>query len=187
MSKSFLRALILSILVFSLVCFCGCEKRSPVSVDTDKNGSINQPGIQAGEQAARETGTVVTDNATGAVTNNQAEKSASRPVIDRVEVLLRSGIDSVTTIAIDPNGEIPQPKIEVKSLYTAELTCIARSMKGEPLAYEWQATGGKIYGSGKKITWLAPQAPIIYKITVTVTDSGGSASAPVNISVRCCY
>jgi len=139
------------------------------------------------EQAARGTGTWVTDNATGAVTNNQAEQSANRPIIDRVEVLLRSGLDVGHIITIDPTGETPQPKIEVKSLYTAEIKCIARSVKGEPLQYEWKATGGKIYGTGEKVTWLAPGAPIVYQITVTVTDSGGSASAPVNISVRCCY
>jgi len=182
-----MRALILSILVFSLVCFCACEKRSPVSVDTDKRGSINQQDSQTEEQAVRDTTIKVMDNATSAVTNNQPEQSASRPVIDKLEVMLRSGLDEGHIITIYPNDETPQPKIEIKSLYTAEITCIARSVKGELLQYDWQATGGKIYGTGKKITWLAPGAPIVYKITVTVTDSGGTASAPVNISARCCY
>ncbi|MCX6005656.1 MAG: hypothetical protein NTZ34_00110 [Chloroflexi bacterium] len=114
------------------------------------------------------------------------EQGANPPIIDKFEVLLRSG-QEVTVIEIDPHASTPQPKIEIKTLYTAEITCKARSTKGESLAYEWQSTGGKIYGGGQKITWLAPGAAIVHKITVTVTDSGGSSSAPVYISARCCY
>ena len=187
MSKSFTRTLIFTILVFSLVCFCGCEKRSPVSVDTDKNAGINQQSTQTVEQVVKDNTARVTENATSAVTNKQLEKQVALPIIDKLEVLLRSGLDESNIITIDPNDNTTQPKIEVKSLYIAEITCLARSLKREPLQYDWKATGGKIYGSGEKVTWLAPGAPIVYKITVTVTDSGGPASAPVNISVRCCY
>lgn len=112
--------------------------------------------------------------------------NTDQPVIDKLEVILRSGMES-TTLEIDPHDGTPQPKIEVKTLYTVEIKSIARSMKGERLQYDWKATGGTLYGSGEKTTWLAPHAPIIYRITSTVTDSGGSASASVNVSVRCCY
>ncbi|RPJ64144.1 MAG: hypothetical protein EHM12_00500 [Dehalococcoidia bacterium] len=129
-------------------------------------------------------GTLIDSDNTTSVSG--PEQGANSPVIDKLEVVLRSNQD-VTVIEIDPHASTPQPKIEIKTLYTAEITCKARSTKGEPLTYEWQSTGGKIYGEGKKITWLAPGVATVYKITVTVTDSGGSSSAPVYISARCCY
>jgi len=123
----------------------------------------------------------------GAVEGSRSEDGTSRPVIDRIEVLMRSGLESENLVVYEPQRDIEPPKIEIKALYTAEISCVAGSLTGRPLDYYWTATGGKIFGSGKKITWLAPQAPIIYRITCRVSDGQSSTSATINISVRCCY
>lgn len=181
--QAMLKCITLSILLMCLVFGSACAKEVPASINSGNTGSVNEQPAEVNIEPAEQT----IKGSPEFPKEGILKLKTGQPTIDKLEVMLRSGIDSVTTIAIDPNDETPQPKIEVKSLYTAELTCVARSMNGEPLQYDWKATGGKIYGTGEKVTWLAPGAPIVYKITVTVTDSGGSASAPVNISVRCCY
>jgi len=183
MQAILLRCITLSILLMCLALGSACAKEAPASINSGNTGSVNEQTAEVNTELAEHT----INGSPEFPKEGILEPKPGQPTIDKVEVLLRSGLDEGHIITIDPNGETLQPKLEVKSLYTAEIKCIARSVKGEPLQYEWKATGGKIYGTGEKVTWLAPGAPIVYQITVTVTDSGGSASAPVNISVRCCY
>jgi hypothetical protein len=183
MQAILLRRITLSILLMCLAFGGACAKGAPASINSGNTRSVNEQPAEVNTEPAEHT----TNGPPEFPKEGILEQKPGQPAIDRLEVLLRSGLDEGHIITLVPNGETPQPKIEVKSLYTAEIKCIARSVKGEPLQYEWKATGGKIYGTGEKVTWLAPGAPIVYRITVTVSDSGGSASAPVNISVRCCY
>jgi hypothetical protein len=183
MQAILLRCITLSILLMCLVLGSACAREAPASIDSGNTGSVNEQPAQVKTEPAEHT----TNGPPEFPKEGILEQKSGQPAIDKLEVLLRSGLDEGQIITLVPNGETPQPKIEVKSLYTAEIKCIARSEKGEPLQYDWKATGGKIYGTGEKVTWMAPGAPMVYKITVTVIDSGGSASAPVNISVRCCY
>ncbi len=179
-------SLILIVMALSFTILSACE-RQVTSPDEGKTDSVSKQASQVIEvEPAGKPADVTAESPQTGSQDVTPGDNIDQPVIDRLEVLLRSGMES-TTIEVNPGDDDPQPKIEIKSLYLAEITCIARSVTGESLQYEWKATGGKIYGSGQKVTWLAPKAPIIYRITVTATDSGGSASSSVNISVRCCY
>ena len=179
-------SLILIVMALSFTILSACE-RQVTSPDERKTDSVSKQASQVidVEPAGKPAGVTAESPQTGSQIVTPGD-NIGQPVIDRLEVLLRSGMES-NTIEIKPGDDAPQPEIEIKTLYTAEITCIARSLTGESLQYDWKATGGKIYGSGQKITWLAPHTPIIYRITATATDSGGSSSASVNISVRCCY
>jgi len=186
MRMSFKKELILFVTILSFISYSACADQASGSMDNEKKAVNGQQSNQATGIDSTKTNQVTvidSDNTTSVIS---PEQGASPPVIDKFEVILRSG-QEVTVIEIDPRDPAPQPKIEIKTLYTAEITCKARSTKGESLTYEWQSTGGKIYGGGKKITWLAPGVATVYKITVTVTDGSGSSSAPVYISTRCCY
>lgn len=179
-------SLMLAIMAPGLMISSGCQNPA-TSPDEGGAGIVSKQEQQLID--SEPPGLPADNNAEGLQSGQQDSTTSvnkDQPVIDKLEVILRSGLES-TTLEINPHDGTPQPNIEVKTLYTVEIKSIARSLKGEPLQYEWKATGGKLYGSGEKTTWLAPHAPIIYRITSTVTDSGGSASASVNISVRCCY
>lgn len=54
-----------------------------------------------------------------------------------------------------------------------EVTCNASDPFGGELSYEWTATAGNISGAGAAISWIAPQKPGIYNVTVVVKNSGG--------------
>lgn len=166
--------------IFSIVIGFGCTGAGSIS----------------GSQSGADNGTVQEGKALPSTAQNLAGKDgtegsqdngAMRPVIDRIEVLMRSGLESENLTIYEPQRDIEPPRIEIKALYTAEISCVARSLTGAPLEYHWSATGGKIFGNGKKITWLAPQAPLIYRVTCRVSDGRSSSSATINISVRCCY
>jgi len=179
-------SLILIVMAVSFTILSACE--IPVtSPDEGKTDNVSKQASQIVDvEPAGKLANVPGESPQTGSQNVTPGENIDQPVIDKLEVILRSGLES-TTLEIDPHDTTPQPDIEVKTLYTVEIKSIARSLRGEPLKYEWKATGGKLYGSGEKVTWLAPHAPIIYKITSTVTDSGGSASASVYVSVRCCY
>jgi hypothetical protein len=186
MKMNLLGLFTLAVMTISIIISSACQ--SPASSPADvKADTVSTPERQVMD--SEPPGGQVDNNAEGLPSGQQdstVSVNKDQPVIDKLEVILRSGMES-TKLEIDPHDGKPQPNIEVKTLYTVEINSIARSMKGERLQYDWKATGGTLYGSGEKTTWLAPHAPIIYRITSTVTDSGGSASASVNVSVRCCY
>jgi len=54
---------------------------------------------------------------------------------------------------------------------SSQIECAASDMDGDALNYTWSATGGTFWGVGPVITWVAPEAPGMYVITVAVTDS----------------
>ena len=65
-----------------------------------------------------------------------------------------------------------------------QVECIALDPDGDSLSYIWSASGGNISGEGSVVTWIAPDAPSAYTITVKVTDGrGGEATTPLTINV----
>ncbi len=56
---------------------------------------------------------------------------------------------------------------------------------GNPLSYEWTATGGSVTGTGSEVRWSsAGTAPGTYSVTARVSDgAGGSASCAVDVRV----
>jgi hypothetical protein len=85
-----------------------------------------------------------------------------RPVITHLEALER----------VVPNGK-------------CEIMCIASDRDGDPLSYNWSASGGSISGTGAAVNWTAPDSLGSYNVTVTVTDGRGSeVMKQVTIEVR---
>jgi len=67
---------------------------------------------------------------------------------------------------------------------SCEVKCIASDPDGDNLTYTWSVTGGTFSGAGPVITWIAPDKPDTYALTVTVTDGrGGEAMMQVIINV----
>ena len=65
-----------------------------------------------------------------------------------------------------------------------QIECIASDPDGDSLSYIWLAGGGNISGEGSIVTWIAPDAPGAYTITVEVTDGrGGEATTQLTINV----
>jgi len=85
-----------------------------------------------------------------------------RPVITHLDALER----------VVPNGK-------------CEIMCIASDRDGDPLSYNWSASGGSISGTGAAVNWTAPDSLGSYNVTVTVTDGrGGEVMKQVTIEVR---
>ena len=71
---------------------------------------------------------------------------------------------------------------EISSI--VEITCIAEDPDGDELSYHWSSDNTTIEGEGATITWIAPEIPETYTITVRVTDNhGNSAIDSVSINV----
>jgi sugar lactone lactonase YvrE len=98
------------------------------------------------------------------------------------------------TILVD--GENSSPVItslipEADSVFVGASIFVVASATdpdGDPLSYQWSATGGTISGDNdidpEAIIWTAPQTGGDYTITVTVTDGrGGQGSQGVSVAV----
>ncbi|MFC2004019.1 Ig-like domain-containing protein [Chloroflexota bacterium] len=67
---------------------------------------------------------------------------------------------------------------------SSEVECIASDADGDSLTYTWSATAGGFSGTGQVVTWVAPDAPGTYTITVSVMDGrGGEATSRLTIDV----
>ncbi len=66
---------------------------------------------------------------------------------------------------------------------SSQIKCVASDPDGDKLSYSWSASGD-ISGEGSAVTWIAPEAPGAYIITVEVTDGrGGEATTQLTINV----
>lgn len=64
------------------------------------------------------------------------------------------------------------------------LTCLASDPESDNLSYNWTASGGVLEGSANSVSWIAPNNPGSYKVTVTVSDGkGGSARQDALITI----
>jgi len=67
---------------------------------------------------------------------------------------------------------------------SCEVECVASDADGDSLTYAWSATAGTFSGTGPITTWMAPDIPGTYAITVKVTDSrGGEATMQLTVDV----
>ena len=68
---------------------------------------------------------------------------------------------------------------------SCEVECIASDSNGNELDYDWEASGGYISANSPKVTWVAPEEPGEYIISVNVTDEDGNkATRSITISVK---
>ncbi len=64
------------------------------------------------------------------------------------------------------------------------IVCVASDADDDSLTYAWSATGGTFSGAGPVVTWMAPNTPGTYALTVTVTDGrGGEVSSQLTMDV----
>ncbi len=67
---------------------------------------------------------------------------------------------------------------------STNIYCTAEDKDGDPLLYQWQASGGGFTGTGSEISWQAPSSAGSYLIICTVDDNhGGTASDSIFIEV----
>jgi len=67
---------------------------------------------------------------------------------------------------------------------SCQIECVV-SDDSDELSYEWRTSGGHIFGNGSTITWIAPDEPDKYIISVKVTDKDGDkATQSITISVK---
>ena len=68
-----------------------------------------------------------------------------------------------------------------------ELSCLAHDEDNDQMTYVWQATGGKLVGTGATIQWIAAGEPGTYTISVEVSDGKGEPDVfQITVSVHCC-
>jgi len=59
------------------------------------------------------------------------------------------------------------------TLSSLNVTCNATDRDGDPLTYNWSASGGNITGGGAKVMWTAPEEFGVYYVAVIVSDGQG--------------
>ena len=80
------------------------------------------------------------------------------------------------TVETEPGNHAPKiEKIEVDPTVvepgeSATITVTAVDPDGDEIFYEYDATGGTISGSGRKVVWIAPSSAGSYTISITVND-----------------
>ncbi len=83
---------------------------------------------------------------------------------------------AISSLTADEKSVIPSGSCQVR--------CIASDPDGDSLSHIWSASGGSISGGGSVATWIAPDAPGVYTVTVEVTDGrGGEATTQLTIDV----
>ncbi|MBN1375496.1 MAG: hypothetical protein JXA01_05015 [Dehalococcoidia bacterium] len=65
---------------------------------------------------------------------------------------------------------------EWKPLQESTLICALEEESDSTLKYSWSAEQGTINGQGKQATWIAPEIPGSFRVTVEVSDAGGKGT-----------
>jgi len=67
--------------------------------------------------------------------------------------------------------------LEVVPGSKVDITCAASDLSGGSVAYQWTATSGRLEGDSEAtVTWMAPDEPGVYVVTVTVANAKGNQS-----------
>lgn len=67
---------------------------------------------------------------------------------------------------------------------SSTLACIATDPNYDPIKYSWSASEGTITGTGKEVTWVAPNKDGNFNISATVSDNrGGQTTGNVIVTV----
>ncbi len=75
-------------------------------------------------------------------------------------------------------------KVRVSPAGNSNVECVATDADGDTLTYTWSSTGGTLSGTGKVITWTAPDVPGTYAIKVIVNDGRrGEAARQITVDV----
>src|SRR5262249_2429104 len=85
-----------------------------------------------------------------------------------------------------PSISLETSSEEIRVGGTATITATGYDADNDPLTYSWTSTGGKIVGSGDKVTFnAAGVAPGTYTVRATASDGrGGTATSLIEVTVR---
>ena len=90
---------------------------------------------------------------------------------------------------VEPNNPPVVSKLQPEKDWVAPsgnciLVCVASDADGDSLTFAWSATGGTFSGADSVVTWVAPDIPGAYTITVKVMDNrGGEVSKQLTMDV----
>jgi ABC-type Fe3+-hydroxamate transport system substrate-binding protein len=136
--------------------------------------------------------TVVVSDGTGGATKknviiNVPEKPNNAPVVDAIKYTRPKRMP----VTIKPNMTDEEkkklPELVAIKYDVVELACQAHDADNDKLDYIWQATGGKLVGTGANVQWIAAGEPGTYTISVEVMDDkGASGTFQIVVSVHCC-
>ncbi|MBN1376085.1 MAG: hypothetical protein JXA01_08020 [Dehalococcoidia bacterium] len=134
---------------------------------------------------------VVSDGKGGAAKENiiinVPEKPNNPPVIEAIRYTRPKRMP----VTIKPNMTDEEkkkiPELVALKYDVVELSCLAHDDDNDKLDYIWQATGGKLSGTGAGIQWIAAGEPGIYTISVEVSDEEGASDLfQITVNVHCC-
>ncbi len=134
---------------------------------------------------------VVSDGKGGAakknVIINVPEKPNNAPVIDAIRFTRPKRMP----VTIKPNMTDEEkkklPALVAIKYDVVELSCLSHDADNDKLDYIWQATGGKLVGTGANMQWIAAGEPGTYTINVEVSDDKGASDVfQITVSVHCC-
>jgi hypothetical protein len=146
----------------------------------------------APDKAGDYTITVAVNDNTGAsarkdIIINVPQKPNNPPVISALRFTRPSHQPITVKLNMTDEEKRKLPELVIRKYEVADLLCIASDPDNDKLDYVWQATGGKLVGTGANIQWIAAGEPGTYTITAEVSDNnGGSTSFSIVVSVHCC-
>jgi len=134
---------------------------------------------------------VVSDGKGGAAKKSVIVSVPEKPNNPPVITAIRFTRPSHQPIIVKPNMTDAEksklPELVIRKYETADISCLASDPDNDKLDYIWQATGGKLIGTGANMQWIAAGEPGIYTISVEVEDdSGASATFQITVNVHCC-
>lgn len=81
-------------------------------------------------------------------------------------------------------SSIAAKPVEVLYGDSVTLTCIATDPDDDPIEYRWSASEGTITGTGKEVTWAAPNKDGNFNIAIILRDNrGGQTTGNVMVTV----
>jgi len=80
-------------------------------------------------------------------------------------------------VTFEVDAEIIEPEAQAHIMFKAV------DLDGDPLSYEWLATGGVIEGDDSGAVWTAPEEERKYRLQVTVSDGQKTATSSVDVQV----
>ena len=97
---------------------------------------------------------------------------------------LTTFLATVSIVLVGAPAHAQSETREVVAGATAELAVLATDPDGDPLTFTWNASGGRIVGSGPRVTFDSTGLdPGSYEATVTVSDSLCEVSKTFTIRV----
>lgn len=118
---------------------------------------------------------------------NVPARPNNAPVIEAVRFTRPKRLPVVIKPNMTDEEKKKLPELVIIKYETADLSCLASDSDDDALDYVWQATGGKLIGSGASMQWIAAGEPGKYTITIEVSDNkGGISSFSIVVKVNCC-